>query len=65
MEYEVIHSKDLMMYLVRQGFDVAKICDSEKNSKYKVFMFYKSKELSNAIQHYKPNKNISTTNHLG
>ena len=56
MEYEIIHSKNLMMYLVRKGFDVVKIDDSQQNPKLKVFMFYKSKDLTNAIYEYSKSK---------
>ena len=60
MEYEIIHSKNLMMYLVRKGFDVVKIDDSEKNHKLKVFMFYKTEDLTNAIYEYSNSKKSLT-----
>ena len=53
MGYQVIHSKALMQYLVKKGFELIKVDDSKKNPNMKVFLFYKSEELSNAIQSYK------------
>lgn len=53
MGYQVIHSKALMQHLVKKGFELIKVDDSKKNPSMKVFLFYKSEELSNAIQSYK------------
>lgn len=39
-------------YLVRQGFNIKKIDDSEKNANYKVFLFSDSDELRTTMAQF-------------
>ncbi|WP_227018232.1 DUF5659 domain-containing protein [Sinanaerobacter chloroacetimidivorans] len=47
--YCVIHSLSMANHLVRNGFDIKKVDNSEKNNKLKVFLFYDSPELRQAM----------------
>lgn len=40
-------------YLVRQGFNIKKVDDSEKNNQFKVFLFSDSNELRSAMARFK------------
>ena len=51
---KVVHSLKLMMFLVRNGFDVVKVVDAypkvnEEKSKYKVFYFEETPELKETM----------------
>lgn len=50
--YQAIHSKNLMMFLVRKGFDVMNVTDCDFNNKFKMFIFKNSNELIKAIDEY-------------
>lgn len=50
--YYVIRSLKMTHYLVRQGFDIQNINDSNENPKLKVFLFTDSPELRRAITRY-------------
>lgn len=42
-----------MTYLIREGFDLHKVIDDDKNSHYKVFLFEDSEELRQAMSNFK------------
>lgn len=49
--FKVIHSLQLMMHLVRNGFNVSKVADAypkqgEEKSPYKIFLFEDTPELN-------------------
>lgn len=56
--YYVIRSLNLMHYLIRRGFDVQNISDSNENPKLKVFCFTDTPELRKAITEYTQSKSI-------
>lgn len=47
--YYVIKSLKLANFLVRQGFDILKVSDSEQNSNLKVFLFGDCPELRKSM----------------
>lgn len=47
--YYVVKSLKLANFLVRQGFDILKVSDSEHNSEFKVFLFRDCAELRRSI----------------
>ena len=51
-DYYVIRSLKMMMYLVRNGFDIIKVGDSEDNKNFKVFLFIDSKELRQCMSKF-------------
>ncbi|AMJ42342.1 DUF5659 domain-containing protein [Anaerotignum propionicum] len=56
--FKVIHSLQLMMHLVRNGFNVSKVTDAypkqgEEKSKYKVFLFENTPELNECCLMFK------------
>jgi hypothetical protein len=52
----MVRSLRLMMYLVRQGFDIIKVRDSDTDSKYKIFYFDYSPEIDKVAKYYIRNK---------
>ncbi|MDD3569793.1 MAG: DUF5659 domain-containing protein [Lachnospiraceae bacterium] len=50
---KVVHSLALMMYLVRNGFDVIKVKDSFVDKKFKAFLFEDTVELQESMLQYK------------
>ncbi|WP_352168640.1 DUF5659 domain-containing protein [Proteiniborus sp. MB09-C3] len=47
--YYVVKSLKLANFLVRQGFDILKVSDSEHDPKFKVFLFQDCSELRKSI----------------
>jgi len=47
-----VRSLDLVNYLCNRGFRIKKVIDSDKDSRYKVFLFVDSKALQNCISTY-------------
>lgn len=47
--YYVVKSLKLANFLVRQGFDILKVSDSEHNPEFKVFLFGDCQELRRSI----------------
>ena len=39
-------------YLVRRGYDIKKVSDSEKNNQFKVFLFSDTNELRSAMTRF-------------
>ena len=57
--YYVIRSLNMMHYLVRKGFNVQNVSDSNENPELKVFLFTDSKELRQAMSEFgKQSKSI-------
>ena len=57
--YYVIRSLNMMHYLVRKGFDVQNVSESNENSELKVFLLTGSKELRQAMSEFgKQSKSI-------
>lgn len=50
--FYVIKSLRMMTYLIRQGFNIYKVKDDDKNSYYKVFLFEDSEDLRKAISDF-------------
>lgn len=48
-KFYVVKSIKMMTYLIREGFDIFKVKDDDKNSHYKVFLFEDSENLRRAI----------------
>ena len=48
-----VYNKEVMMKLVRKGFDVIDIVDNNKNPKFKVFLFISTPELLEALEECK------------
>jgi ATP-dependent Clp protease adapter protein ClpS len=53
--YYVIRSLKMANFLVRAGFDILKVSDSEQDPNFKVFLFNDSKELRNYITMFTQN----------
>lgn len=51
--YYKIYSLTMANYLVRQGFDIKKVDDSERDSKLKKFLFHDGVDFRNAMSRYK------------
>lgn len=51
-KFYIAYTLNMMMYLVRHGFDVVKAEDSINNPHYKVFLFRNTPELVEAINEY-------------
>ncbi|MEY8416338.1 DUF5659 domain-containing protein [Tissierella praeacuta] len=56
--YYVIRSLNMMHYLVRKGFDIQNVSDSNDNPKLKVFLFTDTPELRKAITEFTKSKSI-------
>lgn len=50
--FYIIKSIRMMTHLIREGFDLYKVIDDDKNPHYKVFLFEDTEELRNAMQLY-------------
>lgn len=50
--FYVVKSIRMMTYLIREGFDLFKVKDDDKNSHYKVFLFEDSKKLRKAMNQF-------------
>lgn len=59
--YYVVKSLKLANFLVRAGFDIIKVSDSENNSNFKVFLFNDSKELRNYITMFTYGSNLKSS----
>ena len=53
-----VRSLDLVNYLCNRGFRIKKVIDSDKDSRYKVFLFEDSKDLQNNISTYLSRKKV-------
>lgn len=53
-----VRSLALANYLCNHGFQMQKVIDSEKNPKYKIFLFEDNKEIRNSITTYLLNKGV-------
>ncbi|WP_407928364.1 DUF5659 domain-containing protein [Caproiciproducens faecalis] len=51
-QYYIIRSLSMANYLVRHGYDIKKVSDSEKNNQFKVFLFSDSDELRSAMAQF-------------
>lgn len=47
-----VRSLDLVNYLCNHGYRIKKVIDSDKNSRFKVFLFEDSKNLQSCISTY-------------
>lgn len=57
--YYVIRSLNMMHYLVRKGFDVQNVSNSNENPELKVFLFTDSEKLRQAMSEFgKQSKSI-------
>ena len=56
--YYVVRSLRMMHYLIREGFDIQNISDSNENPKLKVFCFTDTPELRDAITKFTKSKSI-------
>ena len=48
----IVRSLDLTNWLCGQGYRILKVEDSEKNPKYKVFLFEDTKQIRNSVTEY-------------
>ena len=48
----IVRSLDLTNWLCGQGYRILKVEDSEKNPKYKVFLFEDTKQIRNRVTEY-------------
>ena len=48
----IVRSLDLTNWLCGQGYRILKVEDSEKNPKYKVFLFEDKKQIRNSVTEY-------------
>lgn len=51
--YYPVFSLTMANYLVRCGFDIVKVDDNEKNTKYKKFLFHDSFQLRKSMAKFK------------
>lgn len=52
----IVRSLDLTNWLCSQGYRILKAEDSEKNPKFKVFLFKDTEKLRNSVEIYLSNK---------
>lgn len=48
----IVRSLDLTNWLCGQGYPILKVEDSEKNPRYKVFLFEDTKQIRNSVAKY-------------
>lgn len=53
-----VRSLDLVNYLCSRGFKIKKVIDSDKNPRYKVFLFEDSKAIHDSISNYLLEKEV-------
>ena len=53
-----VRSLDLVNYLCNRGFKIKKVIDSDKNPRFKVFLFEDSKAIQNSIATYLSQKEV-------
>lgn len=53
-----VKSLDLANYLCNKGYKMKKVVDSEKNPRFKVFLFEDSKAIQNSIATYLLQKEV-------
>lgn len=51
--YYAVYSLSMVNHLVRSGFDIVKVSDNERDSKYKKFLFYDNFKLRESMSSYK------------
>lgn len=51
--YYPIYSLSMANFLVRNGFDIVKVDDNERDNRLKKFLFYDNANLRNAMTTYK------------
>lgn len=56
--FYVVKSIKMMTYLIREGFNIYKVKDDDKNPHYKVFLFDDSQDLRKAMSEYTKSKSI-------
>lgn len=54
----IVRSLDLTNWLCGQGYKILKVEDSEKNPKYKVFLFEDTKQIRNSVSEYLAKKEV-------
>lgn len=48
----IVRSLELTNWLCGQGYKILKVEDSEKNPKYKIFLFEDTKQIRNSVAKY-------------
>lgn len=55
----IVRSLELTNWLCGQGYKILKVEDSEKNPKYKIFLFEDTKQIRNSVAKYLLQKGCS------
>ena len=53
-----VRSLDLANYLCNHGYKMKKVIDSDRNPRFKVFLFEDSKDIQNCISEYLSGKEV-------
>lgn len=54
----IVRSLELTNWLCGQGYKILKVEDSEKNPRYKIFLFEDTKQIRNSVSEYLSKKGV-------